>query len=145
MARGSHAVTSSSRTDTSDWLIAQHIAIARSVAARYRNRGVDLEDLEQVAMLGLTKAAHRFDPDAGHDFLSYAVPTIRGEVRRYFRDSGWVVRPPRRVQELQARIARADNELCQLLGRSPRPTEVADHLDAPLDDVVEALSADGCS
>ncbi|WP_242498266.1 SigB/SigF/SigG family RNA polymerase sigma factor [Nocardioides glacieisoli] len=131
-------------TAMSDQLVEDNIDVARSVAARYRNRGVDLDDLQQVALLGLVKAARRFDADAGYDFLSYAVPTIRGEVRRYFRDSGWMVRPPRRVQELQGRIAVADNELCQLLGRSPRPSEVAEHLDAPLDDVVEALAADGC-
>ena len=89
-----------------DVLIEDNVPLARSMAARYRNRGIDLDDLEQVALLGLTKAAQRFDPDAGHDFLSYAVPTIRGELRRHFRDAGWMVRPPRRVQDLQARIAK---------------------------------------
>ncbi len=125
-------------------LIESHLEVARSIASRYRNRGIDGEDLQQVALLGLTKAAQRFDPSAGHDFLAYAVPTIRGEVRRHFRDAGWVVRPPRRVQELQARIMRAQSDLEQQLGRSPRPSEVAAHLDVPLDDVVEALSVDGC-
>ncbi|MSW70183.1 MAG: sigma-70 family RNA polymerase sigma factor [Actinobacteria bacterium] len=114
------------------------------MAARYRNRGIDLDDLEQVALLGLTKAARRFDGDAGHDFLSYAVPTVRGELRRHFRDAGWTIRPPRRIQELQARIAAAQEELGGRLGRSPRPTEIAAHLGAGLDDVVEALGADGC-
>jgi RNA polymerase sigma-B factor len=114
------------------------------MAARYRNRGIDLDDLEQVALLGLTKAAQRFDPDAGHDFLSYAVPTIRGELRRHFRDAGWMVRPPRRVQDLQARIAGAQRELEAGLGRSPRPSEVAAHLEEDLTAVIEALSADGC-
>jgi RNA polymerase sigma-B factor len=114
------------------------------MAARYRNRGVDLDDLEQVAMLGLTKAAQRFDPDAGHDFLSFAVPTIRGELRRYFRDQGWMVRPPRRVQDLQARMATAQDELEPRLGRSPRPSEIAVHLGVDLSDVIEALAADGC-
>ena len=127
-----------------DALIEEHIALARSMASRYRNRGIDLDDLEQVALLGLTKAAQRFDPGAGHDFLSYAVPTVRGELRRHFRDAGWSVRPPRRIQELQARIAGAQEELSAQLSRSPRPTEVAVHLGAPLDDVVEALAADGC-
>ncbi len=125
-------------------LIEDNLALARSMAARYRNRGIDLDDLEQVALLGLTKAAQRFDPDAGHDFLSYAVPTVRGELRRHFRDAGWMVRPPRRVQDLQARIATAQRELEAELGRSPRPSEVARHLDEGIDDVVEALSADGC-
>jgi RNA polymerase sigma-B factor len=127
-----------------DELIAANLEVARSMARRYRNRGVDLDDLEQVALLGLTKAAQRFDPDAGHDFLSYAVPTIRGEIRRHFRDAGWMVRPPRRVQDLQARIGRARSELEIKHGRSPRPSEVAAHLGEDLEDVMEALTADGC-
>ncbi|GAA1448781.1 SigB/SigF/SigG family RNA polymerase sigma factor [Mycobacterium cookii] len=125
-------------------LIEGHLAVARSMAARYRNRGIDLEDLEQVALVGLTKAAQRFDARVGEDFLAYAAPTIRGELRRHFRDAGWMIRVPRRVQEMQARIARAEQDLLAALGRSPRPTEVAAHLGADLDDVVEALSADGC-
>ena len=133
-----------SRHELTTQLIEANTAMARSIACRYRNRGIDLEDLQQVALLALTKAAQRFDPEAGHDFMSYAVPTIRGELRRHFRDSGWVVRPPRRVQELQGRISVAQEELESQLGRSPRPTEVAAHLDVDLEDVVEALSADGC-
>ncbi|WP_210649905.1 sigma-70 family RNA polymerase sigma factor [Nocardioides sp. SYSU D00065] len=132
------------RRALTDRLIETNAGVARSMAARYRNRGIDLADLEQVALLGLTKAAQRFDPDAGHDFLSFAVPTVRGELRRHFRDSGWMIRPPRRVQDLQARIANAQEELESQLGRSPRPTEVAAHLGEELDDVVEALAADGC-
>ena len=135
---------SSHSRDLTARLIETNAGVARSMAGRYRNRGIDLDDLEQVALLGLTKAAQRFDPDAGHDFLSYAVPTIRGELRRHFRDSGWMVRPPRRVQDLQSRIARAQDELELELGRSPRPSEVAGHLGVELDDVIEALSADGC-
>ena len=119
-------------------LIETNAAVARSMASRYRNRGIDLDDLEQVALLGLTKAAQRFDPNAGHDFLSFAVPTVRGELRRHFRDSGWMVRPPRRVQDLQTRIASAR------LGRSPRPSEIATHLGEDTSDIVEALAADGC-
>jgi RNA polymerase sigma-B factor len=125
-------------------LIETNAAVARSMASRYRNRGIDLDDLEQVALLGLTKAAQRFDPSAGHDFLSFAVPTIRGELRRHFRDSGWMVRPPRRVQDLQTRIAAAQEELESRHGRSPRPSEIAEHIGADLSDVVEALAADGC-
>ena len=127
-----------------DELIEANIDVARAVASRYRNRGVDLDDLEQVALLGLTKAAQRFDASLGHDFLSYAVPTIRGEIRRHFRDAGWMVRPPRRVQDLQARIRRSQSNLEMELRRSPRPSEVAAHLGEDLDNVVEALTADGC-
>ncbi|HSU02854.1 MAG TPA: sigma-70 family RNA polymerase sigma factor [Nocardioides sp.] len=127
-----------------DELVETNVGVARSIARRYRNRGIDLDDLEQVALLGLTKAAQRFDPTSGHDFLSYAVPTVRGELRRHFRDAGWMIRPPRRVQDLQSRISRAQHELEATLHRSPRPTEVAAHLGEELDAVVEALSADGC-
>jgi RNA polymerase sigma-B factor len=135
---------SSDSRDLTVRLIETNAGVARSMAGRYRNRGIDLDDLEQVALLGLTKAAQRFDATAGHDFLSYAVPTIRGELRRHFRDAGWMVRPPRRVQDLQSRIARAQDELEPRLGRSPRPSEVASHLGVELDDVIEALAADGC-
>jgi RNA polymerase sigma-B factor len=141
--RDALAGTPDSRALT-DELIETNLGVARSIASRYRNRGIDLDDLEQVALLGLTKAAQRFDPDAGHDFLSYAVPTIRGEIRRHFRDSGWMVRPPRRIQDLQARIVAAHDEVERELGRSPRPSDLAAHLQEDVADVVEALAADGC-
>lgn len=127
-----------------DRLVEDHLGVARSIAARYRNRGVGAEDLEQVAYLGLVKAAARFDPDAGTDFLAYAVPTIRGEVRRHFRDASWMVRPPRRLQELQARITAAEPELALRLGGQPTPAQLAVHLDEPESSVVEAMAADGC-
>jgi RNA polymerase sigma-B factor len=125
-------------------LIATNMRVAQSIAARYRSRGIPLEDLEQVAYLALTKAAQRFDPHAGHDFLSFCVPTVRGEVRRYFRDQGWVVRPPRRVQELQHSVLRAQSELTARLGRTPAAREVAEELDLPIDDVLEAAASNGC-
>ncbi len=121
-----------------------NMGVADAIASRYRRRGVSDEDLQQVAYLALTKAARKFDPEAGHDFLSYAVPTIRGELCRYFRDSGWMVRPPRKVQELQSRIFAAQSELSMTLGRSPSPREVAAEIDEPLEDVEEALAAEGC-
>jgi RNA polymerase sigma-B factor len=134
--------------DSRDQLIAQvielNMGVADAIASRYRRRGVPDEDLQQVAYLALTKAARKFDPDAGHDFLSYAVPTVRGELCRYFRDAGWMVRPPRKVQELQSRIFAAQSELSLTLGRSPSPREVARFLDEPLGDVEEALAAEGC-
>ncbi len=125
-------------------LAAVNLQVAESVAARYRSRGIAAEDLEQVAYLALTKAARRFDPHAGHDFLSFCVPTIRGEVRRYFRDKGWVVRPPRRIQELQQRLGGAQSDLTTHLGRPATPEELAQHLDEDLDDVREALDGQGC-
>jgi RNA polymerase sigma-B factor len=127
-----------------DRIVEVNMQIAVDVARRYRSRGVALDDLEQVAYLGLVKAARGFDPERATDFLSYAVPTIRGEVRRYFRDHGWTVRPPRTVQQTQARITTAESDLGQELGRAPRPSEIAERLDDDLGLVVEALAANGC-
>jgi RNA polymerase sigma-B factor len=125
-------------------VIVLHVGLAHAEASRYRSRGVPLDDLRQVAALALTKAARGYDVTAGHDFLSYAVPTIRGELRKYFRDHGWMIRPPRRIQELQARINAAEAELSNKLGRSPQPVEIADHLDECVESVIEALASDGC-
>ena len=125
-------------------LVYANLGVARSIALRYRNRGVPLDDLEQVARMGLVKAAQNFDPSRRTDFLAYAVPTIRGEVRKHFRDHGWTVRPPRRIQELQSRITAANSELTQELGRSPRPSEVARHLGVAVEELHEALAVDGC-
>jgi len=132
------------RQGYADRVVELNMQIAVDVARRYRSRGVAVEDLEQVAYLGLVKAVRGFDSERATDFLSYAVPTIRGEVRRYFRDHGWVVRPPRTVQQAQARITSVESELCQELGRAPRPTEIAARLGLDLDLVVEALAANGC-
>ena len=132
------------RSRLEDEIVQLNLPLARSLAGRYAGRGIALEDLQQVASLGLVKAVRGYNADRGREFLSYAVPTIRGEIRRHFRDAGWTVRPPRRVQELQARLWAADAELTQSLHRSPTPSELADELDADFEDVVEALSADGC-
>ncbi len=118
--------------------------VARAIAARFRDRGEALDDLIQVAYLGLTKAVRGFDPTKSDEFLKYAVPTISGEVKRYFRDVAWVIRPPRRLQEAQAALSRASGELAQDLGRAPRPSELAEHLGIPLENVNEALASDGC-
>jgi RNA polymerase sigma-B factor len=138
------ASTEVERQSYQDRVVELNMQIAVDVARRYRSRGVAIDDLEQVAYLGLVKAARGFDPERATDFLSYAVPTIRGEVRRYFRDHGWVVRPPRTVQQAQARITAVEADLCQELGRAPRPSEIAARLDLDLDLVVEALAANGC-
>jgi RNA polymerase sigma-B factor len=125
-------------------VVVLNMGVARAVARRFRNKGVPNEDLEQVAFLALTRAARHFDQSLRHDFLSYAVPTIRGELKKHFRDHGWTVRPPRRIQDLQGRIMSARAVLTQRLGRSPRPSEIASELDEDLDQVLEALSTDGC-
>src|SRR5512144_1000547 len=127
-----------------DEIVVLNMGVARAIAARYRDRGISREDLLQAAYVGLVKAVQGFDPGYERDFLSYAVPTVTGEVKRYFRDFGWTVRPPRRIQELQAQISRASNELSQCLHRSPRPREVAEYLNIDEDSVIEALAADGC-
>jgi RNA polymerase sigma-B factor len=144
LSESANARTRRRREDLLDYVVRINMGVARSVASRYLKRGVDEEDLLQVAYLALTRAARDFDPSRQEDFLSYAVPTIRGELKKYFRDHGWTVRPPRRVQETQARITRAEGELTQQLGRPPTAEEFADHLDATVRDVVEALAADGC-
>ena len=118
--------------------------VALAIARRYRGRGLSDDDLEQVAAVGLVKAVRGFRPEAGYDFMAYAVPTIRGEVRKHFRDQGWMVRPTRRIQELQARITRAEGELAQSLGRSPRPSEVTEYLEESRAEVDEALASFGC-
>lgn len=127
-----------------DEVVVLNMGVARAIAARYRDRGVNRDDLVQVAYVGLVKAVQGFDPSYERDFLSYAVPTVAGEVKRYFRDFGWTVRPPRRVQELQSQISRASSELFQTLHRSPRPSEVAEFLSIGVEQVIEALAADGC-
>ena len=109
-------------------LVTEHLSLARALAHRYRDRGEPMDDLVQVACLGLVKAANQYVPGQGPGFTAYAVPTITGELRRHFRDHGWDVRPPRRLQELRARARAADHELLQSLGRTPTREELATHL-----------------
>jgi RNA polymerase sigma-B factor len=125
-------------------VIVLNMDMADAVVSRYTGRGVATEDLRQVAYIALTRAAHHFDPTQGTEFAAYAVPSMRGEVRKYFRDHAWMVRPIRRIQEIQPQINRAEDELWRELGRSPRPAEVAERIGEPVEIVVEALSADGC-
>jgi RNA polymerase sigma-B factor len=132
------------RAELLDEVVVANMRVANAVAARYQGRGIDAEDLRQVAYVALVRAAEGFDPQSGNDFLAYAVPTIRGEIKRYFRDNGWMVRPPRRVQELQARISLAQSELAFKLGRPPRTAELAEHLGESEDAIIEALTSDGC-
>ena len=132
------------RAKYEDDVIRLNMTVAADVARRYHGRGIPADDINQVAFLGLVKAVRGFDPTVGDDFLSYAVPTLRGEVRRYFRDSGWAIRPPRSVQEIQARVVSAESELTQKLGRGPRPAEIAAHLDVSLPLVMDAMAASGC-
>lgn len=126
-----------------DEVIVINRGVAESVASRYYDRGVDREDLRQVAYEGLTKAVRRFDPATRNDLLTFAVPTIRGELLRYFRDRGWTVRPPRRIQELQWRVNQAIESLEGELGRTPATAEVVERLGITEDEYREACEAFG--
>jgi RNA polymerase sigma-B factor len=126
-----------------DEVIVINRGVAESVASRYYDRGIDRDDLRQVAYEGLTKAVRRFDPATRNDLLTFAVPTIRGELLRYFRDRGWTIRPPRRVQELQWRVNQAIEALEGELGRAPTTAEITDRLGITDADYREALEAFG--
>ena len=121
-----------------------NIGVAHALARRFARRGVELQDLEQVACEAMLKAVQRFDPSQDHDFLSFAVPTIRGELQRHFRDLGWMVRPTRKVQETQWRAARAEEDLTTRLGRRPDPDELVAELGITPEEYAEAQSAHGC-
>jgi len=124
-----------------DAIIEHCLPLADNIARRYRNRGESLEDLVQVARVGLLNAINRFDVDSGSDFLPFAVPTITGEVRRYFRDHGWALKVPRRMKELNAQLTAANAELAHRLGRAATATELSEHLGIDRDEVVEGLIA----
>jgi RNA polymerase sigma-B factor len=122
-------------------LINGYLPVAEHIARRFAGRGEPLDDLMQVATVGLINAVDRFEPDRGSDFFSFAVPTITGEVRRYFRDHGWSTRVPRRLKDMHIAIRSALAELSQQLGRAPRPSEIADRLGLPVAEVIEGLQA----
>jgi RNA polymerase sigma-B factor len=123
-------------------VIKRVLPLAEHVARRFTGRGESQDDLFQVACVGLINAVNRFDPDTGADFLSFAVPTVMGEVRRHFRDNGWAVKVPRRLKELRAQLGTAREELTQQNGRTPTVTEIADYLDVDRESVTEATIAD---
>lgn len=122
-------------------LVTGYLPLAEHVAQRFSGRGVAKEDLVQVARLGLVNAVDRFDPAKGGEFLAFAVPTVMGEVRRYFRDAGWVLRVPRRLKDLHISISNASSTLSQRLGRAPTPSEIAEHVGLSRDEVYEGLEA----
>ena len=133
--------TDSRRALLRDQLVTGHLPLAEHIATRFSHRGVPREDLVQVATVGLINAVDRFEPDRGSDFLSFAVPTIMGEVRRHFRDASWSMRVPRRLKELNLAITSASGELAQKLGRAPTPSEIAQKLGLSQEDVYEGLEA----
>ncbi len=119
--------------------IEDNVAFAQRLARRFRDRGEPVDDLIQVAMVGLVNAVDGYDPDRGCEFVGYATPTIVGEIRRYFRDKGWRIKVPRRLQELRLQVNRARVELSQTLAGSPSVTDLARHLGVTEEDVVEAI------
>ena len=124
-----------------DELVTAHMGLAEYLARRFTNRGEPLDDLVQVAALGLLKAVDRFDPERGLEFSTYATPTIVGELKRHFRDKGWAVRVPRRVQELHLRLGSVVSQLSQELGRSPTIGEIAQAATVSEEEVLEAIEA----
>ncbi len=124
-----------------DQLVRAHLGLAEFLARRFANRGEPLDDLIQVASLALVKAVSRFDPDRGIEFSTYATHTIVGELKRHFRDRGWAIRAPRRMQELYLRLGETVATLGQQLGRSPTIAELATELEVSEEDILEALEA----
>ena len=122
-------------------LVLGYLDLAEALAARFEARGRERADLNQVAYLGLVKAARGFDRSKGESFPAYAAPTITGELKRYLRDRTWVVRPPRNIQDLRTRMFRAEPELTQALGRTPSVEELAGELETDPAEVLEAMSA----
>ena len=127
--------------DARQQLIVNHLNLVRFLASKFKNRGEPLEDLVQVGTIGLIKAIDRFDPDRGLEFTTYATPTIMGEIKRHFRDKGWSVRVPRRLQELSQKVSQATEELTRELQRSPSVEEIANRIGASVDDVLEAMES----
>lgn len=122
-------------------LIMSHLNLVRFLASKFKNRGEPLDDLIQVGTLGLIKAIDRFEPARGLEFTTFATPTILGEIKRHFRDKGWSVRVPRRLQELSAKVNQTSEELTKKLQRSPSVEEIAKELDVSVDEVLEAMES----
>jgi RNA polymerase sigma-B factor len=122
-------------------IVVLNAGVARAISRRFADKGEPLSDLEQTAMVGLTKAVHRFDLTFETSFLSFAVPTITGELKRYFRDYTWTIRPPRRIQDLHQQVTRFQSRASQMLGHAPSTKEVADQLGSTVGQVEEAIGA----
>ncbi len=122
-----------------DELITMYLNLVKYLASRFRNRGEPVEDLVQVGTIGLIKAIDRFDIERQVEFTTYATPTIVGELKRYFRDKGWAIKVPRRLQELSFRVNQAIDALTQRIQRSPSVQEIAEYLEVTPDEVLEAM------
>lgn len=126
-----------------DQLIVSHLNLVRFLTSKFKNRGEPLDDLVQVGTIGLIKAIDRFDPERGLEFTTYATPTILGEIKRHFRDKGWSIRVPRRLQELSAKVNQATDELTVELQRSPSVEEIAAKLGVGAEEILEAMESSG--
>jgi RNA polymerase sigma-B factor len=124
-----------------DELVEMHLPLVEYLARRFRNRGEPLDDLVQVATIGLIKSVDRFDIERGVEFSTYATPTIVGEIKRHFRDKGWAIRVPRRLQELKLSLTKATSELSQKNGRAPTVAELAQHLGLSEEEILEGLES----
>ena len=124
-----------------DELVEMHLPLVEYLARRFRNRGEPLDDLIQVATIGLIKSVDRFDIERGVEFSTYATPTVVGEIKRHFRDKGWAIRVPRRLQELKLSLTKATSELSQKNGRAPTVGELATHLEMSEEEVLEGLES----
>jgi RNA polymerase sigma-B factor len=129
------------RRQLRDELVELHLPLVEYLARRFRNRGEPLDDLVQVATIGLIKSVDRFDLERGVEFSTYATPTIVGEIKRHFRDKGWAIRVPRRLQELKLSLTKATADLSQANGRAPTVAELANHLGLSQDEVLEGLES----
>ncbi|MEV6651407.1 RNA polymerase sigma factor SigF [Streptomyces sp. NPDC051219] len=129
------------RAQLRNQLVRMHLPLVEHLARRFRNRGEPLDDLTQVATIGLIKSVDRFDPERGVEFSTYATPTVVGEIKRHFRDKGWAVRVPRRLQELRLALTTATAELSQQHGRSPTVHELAERLGISEEEVLEGLES----
>ena len=122
-------------------LVQLHLPLVDHCARRFANRGEPLDDLVQVGTIGLIKSVDRFDTERGVEFSTYATPTIIGEIKRYFRDKGWAIRVPRRLQELRMSISAVTGDMSQELGRSPTPREIADKIGVSVEEVMEGIES----
>lgn len=129
------------RAELRNHLVRMHLPLVEHLARRFRNRGEPLDDLTQVATIGLIKSVDRFDPERGVEFSTYATPTVVGEIKRHFRDKGWAVRVPRRLQELRLSLTSATAELSQQHGRAPTVHELAQRLAISEEEVLEGLES----
>ena len=138
---GDDATSDDRRTTCREELVQLHLPLVDHCARRFANRGEPLDDLVQVGTIGLIKSVDRFDTDRGVEFSTYATPTIIGEIKRYFRDKGWAIRVPRRLQELRMAIGSVTGDMSQDLGRSPTPREIADKLGVSVEEVMEGIES----